>query len=485
MDLTGLQPVVNDPKAVKRKTVVGVLPGPAMSLEKREKKYKVNFESELLYQRVQDMSWWSVQDVLNSGKKVDLVIEFIDSYPNLGDIGKGKYDKYLKDFGKDAAADGRQINPGFAFPVAGVGVLSGEAAVRVLPAAMWQDDQAGLRQLEDPGYRISCDPTAPMLAALHPGWRAGGSIGDAAGSMGGAAGSTGNAGAGGANCTVIASPHIKTIGAISQAAAQQTPFVAAYVVVLAEVLPGQQLFKQSFATLPTSGGYDGIVKRVVRRLRDDYKKAAVLTADWYPWGALRLGNTKEEFKVAFVHVVTVLRSTGANFKYQMSYAMKNSGNDPTPLREFYVGKQYVDQICVSAYNLCGTKYPDMRSLATIFGSFYYQVTSFAPGTKLCMAEMGTTSYCGGKPQWIKDAWKSLAYQFTEVININWFLENKVALLGVDWDLNNEFPSGTPDAHMEPGGKYYAAANNATANNATANNSTANDVTANDASPYNT
>jgi beta-mannanase len=45
-------------------------------------------------------------------------------------------------------------------------------------------------------------------------------------------------------------------------------------------------------------------------------------------------------------VVRVLRATGANFKYQLAYALKNAQNDPTPLQDFYPGDEYVDMVSV-------------------------------------------------------------------------------------------------------------------------------------------
>jgi hypothetical protein len=46
--------------------------------------------------------------------------------------------------------------------------------------------------------------------------------------------------------------------------------------------------------------------------------------------------------------------------------------------------------------MCGTRYTVSRSLATIVGSWYYAVSTFAPTKTMCVAEMGSTSYCGGK-----------------------------------------------------------------------------------------
>ncbi|KAG5180969.1 hypothetical protein JKP88DRAFT_279115 [Tribonema minus] len=203
-------------------------------------------------------------------------------------------------------------------------------------------------------------------------------------------------------------------------------------------------FVDSYSNLAdvAAGKYDRFLGKFGQAAADDGRVINIrplheFNGDWYPWGALRQGNSMQDFLLAFKHVVTTLRATGANFKYQQSYAMKNANNDPTPLSEWYVGDDYVDQVCVSAYNLCGVSYPTNKPLASMYGSFYYQVLSFAPTKTQCIAEMSSTGHCEGKPQWLLDTWRSLAYQFTRVTVINWFLENKIDSLNRDWDLNSK------------------------------------------------
>jgi hypothetical protein len=38
------------------------------------------------------------------------------------------------------------------------------------------------------------------------------------------------------------------------------------------------------------------------------------SVDWYPWGVFREGNTLDDFRRAYKHVVDLLRGTGAPFK---------------------------------------------------------------------------------------------------------------------------------------------------------------------------
>lgn len=71
------------------------------------------------------------------------------------------------------------------------------------------------------------------------------------------------------------------------------------------------------------------------------------------WGALRPGNSVDAFKAAYRHVVTVLRSYDPPFSYQLSYNVKSANNDARPLKDFYVGDEYTDEICISIYNFSG------------------------------------------------------------------------------------------------------------------------------------
>ncbi|KAG5180047.1 hypothetical protein JKP88DRAFT_223695 [Tribonema minus] len=122
----------------------------------------------------------------------------------------------------------------------------------------------------------------------------------------------------------------------------------------------------------------------------------------------------------------------------MSYALNNAQNHPTPLKDFYTGlEEYVDEVCVSAYNLCGAAYNKNRPLRDSLTTWYNQVSTFTgPNMPLCISEMSSTGTCPGKDEWITDTWKDLATRFTRISTVNWLLQNK-SYNGTprDWDLN--------------------------------------------------
>ncbi|KAG5187008.1 glycoside hydrolase superfamily [Tribonema minus] len=295
------EPVPPPPGSVKRNSRVGVLSGPRMSVQQREKAYKVRFDSELMYQSVTDLDWGKVKAVLDDKKGVDFVMEFGDEGSNLRSIAQGAYDHYLQTFGKAAKKDGRTIN--------------------------------------------------------------------------------------------------------------------------------------------------------VRPLHE-------MNGEWYPWCVFTPGNSLSDFKNAFKRVVSVLKSTGGNFKFQLSYAAQNASGHKNPFMDFYPGDAYVDAVCVSAYNLCGATYDENKPLAESLLPWYAEM-SRSVNKPFCIAEMSSTGFCNGKDQWIKDSWKTLTYQYTKFNNINWFFQNKVDLLGRDWDLNsradvNAFVSGFRMFKSATGGRRLFA-----------------------------
>ncbi|KAG5180985.1 glycoside hydrolase superfamily [Tribonema minus] len=174
---------------------------------------------------------------------------------------------------------------------------------------------------------------------------------------------------------------------------------------------------------------------------------------WYKWCvyAPNTGNTMANFKQAYKHVVNVLRKTKADFKFQFSYAMRN-GLKPgslterydTPAADFYKGlENYVDEVMVSTYNLCGAKdfTGSNMSFTKLFRPWYDQFVAMTKKKPkgIGVAEMGSTGNCGGpgsKVQWITEAWDALIGTFPKVTTFNWFFEDKPQNKR-DWDLKTK------------------------------------------------
>ncbi|KAG5192258.1 glycoside hydrolase superfamily [Tribonema minus] len=198
-----------------------------------------------------------------------------------------------------------------------------------------------------------------------------------------------------------------------------------------------------------SGAYDKYLIKFGRDAKKDGRRIYVrplheFNGDWYPWGVYYPGNNIKDFRNAYKRIISVLKSTRANLKFQMSFAAKNATKKKVPFKDFFVGNEYVDQashrlkfksLCVTSYNQCGATYPKNRPLKKILKTFYSSVTKFTK-RPLCIAEISSTGICKGKPYWLKQSWRSLAYDFNRVTTVNWFFENKKSLHR-DWDLNSK------------------------------------------------
>jgi hypothetical protein len=199
-------------------------------------------------------------------------------------------------------------------------------------------------------------------------------------------------------------------------------------------------FKEDRANLGAIAGgrYDSKLKAFAESVKRDGRQIILrpmheFNGDWYPWGVYRSGNSVDLFKRAWRHVVDVIRKVGPRVRFQLSYNVSNAKASRTPFSSFWPGDSYVDQVCISAYNRCGTSafHTQWKSLETVLRPAYDQIRSFT-NKPMCIGETSTTSYGGNKPAWFTDAFIALAYQFPRITIVNWFFENKGRL---DWDLN--------------------------------------------------
>eukprot|EP00611_Tribonema_gayanum_P001558 TRINITY_DN11134_c1_g1_i1.p1 TRINITY_DN11134_c1_g1~~TRINITY_DN11134_c1_g1_i1.p1 ORF type:complete len:261 (+),score=68.62 TRINITY_DN11134_c1_g1_i1:1239-2021(+) len=163
------------------------------------------------------------------------------------------------------------------------------------------------------------------------------------------------------------------------------------------------------------GDYDEHLKNFALKGVADTRKIHVrplheFNGDWYPWGVFRKGNSLELFQQAYVHVVTLLKSFSPPFKYQFSYNLSNAGGN-IPLAAFYVGDDYVDQICISVYNFAGISGKPSHSLTTILQDTYDKLSVLGP--PLCIAEiarrvMASTSPNGSRTH--GTPWQSTSHE---------------------------------------------------------------------------
>jgi hypothetical protein len=89
---------------------IAIMPGdPNKDIYSRMRTYNVHVDSILMYMDVRYLSWYYLKQIMDTGLRVQLVIEFMDSYPNLWDISGGKYDWQLRALFDSLKQDGRQV----------------------------------------------------------------------------------------------------------------------------------------------------------------------------------------------------------------------------------------------------------------------------------------------------------------------------------------------------------------------------------------
>lgn len=192
-------------------------------------------------------------------------------------------------------------------------------------------------------------------------------------------------------------------------------------------------FRDSYPNLwdIAGGKYDGKLINFFKVVKADGRQITVrllheFNGNWYNWCIDAGGsNSIDAYKAAFRHVSSVIRSVGAHVKIQASFNSNNTNDKKTAYALMYPGDEYLDAICVSAYQFCGVDiwHTTVPSLETIMGSWYNQMVAITH-KPLCIAEMSSTNTCGGKVAWITEAWSLLAYKFPRITSLSWFFQNK-------------------------------------------------------------
>lgn len=193
------------------------------------------------------------------------------------------------------------------------------------------------------------------------------------------------------------------------------------------------------------GAYDQDLRTFARLAREDGRPISLrpfheFNGNWYPWSAYLHGQNPGKFKEAFKHVVEVVRyqENAWNVKFDLSYNIWGV-NDDKNWADYYPGDEFVDRVCVSAYNRPCLEGKSYEWWGEIFSEWYYGQNFH--NKPLCIAEASTSSGNGScvnygagenKPAWIYDTFKKLADEFTRVVDICWFMENKEG----DWDMNS-------------------------------------------------
>lgn len=154
-----------------------------------------------------------------------------------------------------------------------------------------------------------------------------------------------------------------------------------------------------------------------------------MNASWYPWGQGAFGNSPDDFKAMWRHVVDVFRSVGAdNVLWAWTPARLSIG-------DLYPGDAYVDWVGVSVLNF-GTVPPGWRwsSFADLFRPYYAQLEAF--NKPVMIAEVASAEQGGDKARWIMEALGSLRTEFPAVRAFMWYNVAQDKYWLINWSLES-------------------------------------------------
>lgn len=150
----------------------------------------------------------------------------------------------------------------------------------------------------------------------------------------------------------------------------------------------------------------------------------------YPWST-QAGNTPEEFIRAWRHVWNVFREEGAE---NVLWVWSPKREAP---RELYPGGEYVDWIGTGVFNY-GIHGEGWFGFEYLYESVYRSVVMF--DKPVMIAELGSVSSGGSRPDWFADAFRKLATQYPAtraVVLFNNPADRTLPGTEMDWSLEND------------------------------------------------
>lgn len=173
-----------------------------------------------------------------------------------------------------------------------------------------------------------------------------------------------------------------------------------------------------------AGAYDSYldtmsaqVKALPYRLRISY--AAEFNGGWNPWGMGKVGNTVENHKTAWRHIVNRFK---ANSVTNVDWVWTPNA-DPfqmTPsYASMYPGNEYVTYFGLDGYNFSTTNGPYWMSFDQVFRTSYDQLQAIA-NKDVYLMEVGSVEVGGDKAAWIKDMFEKLESDYARIKGITWW-----------------------------------------------------------------
>lgn len=189
-----------------------------------------------------------------------------------------------------------------------------------------------------------------------------------------------------------------------------------------------------------SGSYDSYINQTalaVKSLNHTIRisLAPEMNTDWTPWGIGKQGNTADNHKLFWRHVVTKFRDAGVtNVKWIWSANVRpwNASALYGSYANIFPGSEYVDYLGLDGYNWGASQsWSVWQTFREVFESSYNELVGVANKDVLIM-EIASTEVGGSKAQWISDMFSTLESSFPRIKGFTWFNINKET----DWRITS-------------------------------------------------
>jgi hypothetical protein len=161
---------------------------------------------------------------------------------------------------------------------------------------------------------------------------------------------------------------------------------------------------------------------------------------WTSWSPGLIGNTADQFVLAWRHIVDIARNQGAN-NIRWVWAPNVDNGDPllSPYPSVYPGDDYVDWVGLDGFNWGTSKLT--TSWVDVSTTFQRSVDKLRALTDkpMMISEIGSTELGGDKAAWITSGFAQIVTDMPEVQAVTWF-DSSDPRRAVDWRIDSSASS---------------------------------------------
>jgi hypothetical protein len=136
---------------------------------------------------------------------------------------------------------------------------------------------------------------------------------------------------------------------------------------------------------------------------------------WFPWAIGKIGNTPENYRAAWRHVVTTVRGIAPNVRFMWA-PMRPCGTRCVDYSALYPGDAYVNVLGFSAYNWSGD--PDTTMLRLYRRAI--NALSAVSSRKIIAAETGIKGPGPGRDRWLREGYQAIYQAFPRLRGVIYF-----------------------------------------------------------------